>query len=122
MSLGRTSEAVFDPNGLLLEGEAFGEMVTIVSGQNLAAGSVCGQSPSGGKYRLALAASNDGSEVPCAILPEACDASGGDKQAFVFYVGRFRQSKLAFGTGITAAASRRALAQKGIQVVAAQPA
>jgi hypothetical protein len=123
MSLGRTSESVYDPNGLLIDrDDAFGEAVTIVSGQNLAAGSVLGQITSGGKYALALAASNDGSQTPCAIIPEACDASGGDKTAFVFYTGRFRQNKLVFGTGITAAASRRDLAQKGLKIQSGQAA
>lgn len=121
--LGRTSESNYDPNGLLLDRDnAFGEMVTVVSGQNLAAGALLGQITSGGKYKASLTASADGSETPCAILAEACDASGGDKSAFVFYTGSFRESKVVYGTAHTAASTRRALAQKGIFVLAGQPA
>lgn len=120
-----TSESAFDPNGLLVQlqgAPVFGEMVTVVSGQNLAAGALVGQITSGGKYALALAASEDGSEDPVAILAEACDASGGDKSAFVYYTGEFNQAKVVFGTGITAAASRRLLAQMGIFLHNGQPA
>jgi hypothetical protein len=123
MPLGRTAESNYDPNGLLLDrDDAFGESVTIVSGQNLAAGAVLGQITSGGKYTLAAAAAGDGSATPVAVLVDACDASGGDKAAFVYYTGRFRESKLTFGAGLTAAATRRTLAQRGIKVYATQPA
>lgn len=112
----------YDPNGIVVPGfDVFGENVTIVSGQNLAAGAVIGQITSGGKYKLALAASSDGSEDPVAILAEACDASGGDKTAYVYYAGGFRERGLVFGTGITAAAFRRILAQRGIFIQASQP-
>lgn len=112
----------FDPNGLEIQGyDFFGETVTIVSGQNLAKGAVLGQITSGGKYKLALAASNDGSEDPVAILAEACDASGGDKSAYVYYTCGVRERALVFGTGITAAAFRRKLAQKGIFIQGSQP-
>ncbi len=122
--VGKTSEAVFDPNGLLLPqmAEAFGEAVTIISGQNLAAGALLGQITASGKYTLSLSAAADGSQTPVAVLPEAVDASGGDKSAFVFYTGFFRESKMVFGAGITAALFRRTLAQRGIFVVPAQPA
>lgn len=121
--VGRTSESVFDPNGLLLDrDDAFGEMVTILADQVLAAGAAVGQITTGGKYILSLAAAVDGSQAIAGILAEACDATGADKQAFVYYTGRFRQSKVVFGTGHTAAANRRTLAQKGIQIVAGQPA
>lgn len=123
MPLGRTTESNFDPNGLLLDrDDAMGESVTIVSGQNLVAGSVLGQITSGGKYALAAAASVDGSQTPVAIIADACDASAGDKTAFVYYTGRFRESKLTFGSGITAAGSRRTMAQRGLKVIATQPA
>lgn len=121
----KVTESTFDPNGLLVQiqgAPVFGEMVTIASGQNLQAGALVGQITSGGKYALSLAAGNDGSEVPAAVLAEACDASGGDKSAFVYYAGEFNESKVVIGTGHTAAALRRTLAQMGIFLHKPQPA
>lgn len=113
----KVSEAAFDPNGLLVQlqgAPVYGAMVTIVSGQNLAAGSLLGQITTGGKYALSLAASSDGSEAPVAIIPEACDASGGDKSAFVYFLAEVNEAKVVFGTGHTAASQRRRLAQLGL--------
>jgi hypothetical protein len=117
--VGVTNHGTLDPNGLVVSrigAPVNGEPVTIVSGQNLAAGALLGQITTGGKYALALAASDDGSQTPCAVLAEACDASGGDKTAFVYYAGEFNENKVVFGTGITAAANRRALAQRGLHI------
>lgn len=112
----------YEPNGLEVQGyDLFGATVTIVSGQTVAKGAVLGQITTGGKYALALAASSDGSEDPVAILAEACDASAGDKSAYVYFTGGFRERALVFGTGITAAAFRRTLAQKGIFIIGSQP-
>jgi len=123
--VGVTNHAALDPNGIfvsLLGAPVYGETVTIASGQNLAAGAVLGQT-SGGKYVLALADSEDGSQTPDAILAEACDASGGDKQAFVYYQVECNQRKLVLGTGITLnAALRKALSRKGIFLHASLPA
>lgn len=113
----------YDPNDLVIRNGAplFGENVTIVSGQNLAKGSALGQITTGGKYKLSLTASNDGSEAIAAILPEAVDASGGDTTAYVYYTGEFRDRAVVFGTGHTAAANRRTLAQKGIILRGSRP-
>lgn len=116
----RTSETPFDPNGLLVQVQGapvFGEMVTIASGANLVAGDLLGQITSGGKYIKSLSGAGDGSETPCAIIAEACDASGGDKSAFVYYAGEFNEAKVNIGASHTAAALRRTLAQKGIFLV-----
>lgn len=42
--------------------------VTLLTGQDLKAGSVLGKITSGGKYKLTTIAASDGSEVPSAIL------------------------------------------------------
>ncbi|MFN3464725.1 MAG: head decoration protein [Terricaulis sp.] len=115
--VGVTNHGALDPNGLLVAlngAPVSGEMVTIVSGQNLAAGALLGQITTGGKYSKSLSASSDGSQTPCAILAEACDASGGDKSAFVYYTGEFNENKVDIGASHTAAGLRRTLAQKGI--------
>lgn len=121
MSASRTAATPFNPNGLLLpSAEAFGERVTIAAGANLTAGAVLGQITSGGKYALSASAANDGSQVPVAILGEDAAAASADAVAFVYYVGAFRESALTFGAGHTAAALRRALAQRGLQIAPAQ--
>ncbi|CAK8987140.1 Portal protein [Cleaved into: Protein B*] [Durusdinium trenchii] len=41
-----------------------------------------------GKYLLSLAAADDGSQTPKAVLAEDCDASAGDKTAIVYFAGK----------------------------------
>lgn len=118
--VGRVTEPTFDPNGLLVQVQGapvFGEMVTIISGQNLAAGAVLGKITASGKFNLSLSAAGDGSNTPVAVLAEACDASGGDKSAFVYYNGEFNEAKLVFGTAHTAALLRQSMAQNGLFIV-----
>ena len=79
--------------------------ITVVSGAGaLAANTVLGQITTGLKYKTALSASEDGSEVPRLILAGAVDATSGDKTALAYCSGDFDAAKLVFGTGITAAA------------------
>ena len=52
--------------------------VTLLSGENLAAGTVVGQITTGGKYIASDANASDGSEDPAGILYAAVDASAGD--------------------------------------------
>lgn len=121
----KVTESAFDPNGLLVQlagAPIFGENVTIVSGQNLAAGAVLGQITASGKYNLSASAAGDGSNTPVAVLAEACDASGGDKSAFVYYTGEFNAAKVVLGAGHTLAAIRRTCAQRGIFLHSPQPA
>lgn len=121
----KVTESAFDPNAMLVQlmgAPVYGRMVTIASGANLAKGALVGQITTGGKYVLSLAAAEDGSQTIAGVLAEACDASGGDKSAFVYFTGEFNEDKLVFGTGHTAAARARTLAQLGLFLHAAQPA
>ncbi len=59
------------------------EVVTLISGQNLAAGVVLGEITASGKYTQFNQDASDGSQTAAAILRSACDASGGDKQCVV---------------------------------------
>jgi Bacteriophage lambda head decoration protein D len=52
--------------------------LTLISGQNLAAGTVLGRITASGKYTTYANGASDGSEVAAAILYDATDASGGD--------------------------------------------
>ena len=56
------------------------EGVTIVTGQNLAAGTVLGKITASGKYAAYSNAASDGTEVAAGILFEAVNATGGDKK------------------------------------------
>lgn len=121
----KVSESAFDPNGLLVQlngAPVFGEMVTIASGANLAKGDAVGQITSGGKYIKSLSGASDGSQTIAGILADDCDASGGDKQAFVYYTGEFNAAKVSLGASHTLASVRRSLAQRGIFLHSAQPA
>ena len=115
---GVTAHAAYDPNGILINGPAPRRIdtVTLLSGQNMAAGKVLGKITTGGKYKEALAASSDGSQLVAnmVILLEACDASGGDKQCRVLVTGDFDATKALFGTGFTFAAIKDYLAHVGL--------
>lgn len=70
------------------EGEFIGESamgigfhldeLTLISGQNLAAGVVVGKITASGKYTTYANGASDGSEVAAGIMYAAVDASGGD--------------------------------------------
>ena len=59
------------------------ENVTIVSGQDLGAGAVLGKISASGKYTAVDQAAGDGSQTAVAVLIDACDATGGDKDAAI---------------------------------------
>ncbi len=111
------NEGTFTPDNLLAgDYPRVTDTVTLVSGQNLGRGAVLGKITASGKYTLSLAAAEDGSEDPCAVLAAATDASGGDKKTAIYQTGEFNQDALTFGTGHskTTAATRDALRALGI--------
>ena len=59
------------------------EKVTIVSGQDLAAGDVVGKITSGGKYAVYEETAIDGTEVAAGVLFDAVDASAADKTGVI---------------------------------------
>ena len=61
------------------------ETVTLISGQDLEAGSVLGKITASGKYTILAPAAGDGSEVADAILWDTVDASAGDKTVVVIF-------------------------------------
>lgn len=91
--------------------------VTLASGQSLARGAVLGKITSGGKYVLSASAASDGSQTPDLILAEACDASGGDKEALAYARGDFLSIGLVLGTGHTVDSIREGLRAKGITII-----
>lgn len=59
------------------------DVVTLITGQNLAPGAVLGKITVSGKYTLLAPAAEDGSEVAAAVLFAAVDATAADKAAVV---------------------------------------
>lgn len=83
--------------------------ITVVSGEGvLVRGTVLGKVTASGKYRQSLAASNDGSETPKAILAVDVDATSADVDTVEYASGGFNGAKLTLGTGITLAAVKAA--------------
>lgn len=110
------TEEVYAPDGFLNSGDGLrSDKITVVSGQDaMVAGTVLGKITTGGAFALSLSASNDGSEVPDAILAEDLDATTEDTQALVYIAGDFNADLLTIGTGHTAADIKDGLRVKGI--------
>ena len=87
---------------------------TLVSGQNLVAGSVLGKITASGKYNLSASAAGDGSNTPDLILAHDADATGGDLEVIAYEGGDFIGSALTLGAGHTLASIREGLRAKGI--------
>ena len=81
-----TLTEVNHPGGFLIseaEGNRARDDVTIISGQNVNAGTVLGIITASGKYTQYDSNASDGSETAKAIAYNACDATGGDTVAAV---------------------------------------
>lgn len=89
------------------------EAVTVVSGQNLAAGTVVGKITGSGKYKAYDANNTDGSEVAAGILYEAVDASLADAPGVI--IARHAEVAEVHLTGIDAGGKTQ-LAALGIVV------
>jgi hypothetical protein len=66
------------------------------------------------KLKQCLAAAEDGSAVPFAILPEDVDATSADKNCPVYATGHFNEEALIYGTGHTADTVRGRFREIGI--------
>lgn len=99
----------YTPDNLLAgDYPAVTDIVTILSGENLARGTCLGKITATGKHVIVNSGgTDDGRRTPVAILAEDCDASDGDKQAVVYLSGAFTESGVTFG-GTDAAATHRA--------------
>lgn len=93
---------------------------TILTGQDLKAGSVLGVVTASGKAVLSLSAAGDGSEIPRFILLEDLNTASpaGDKVFNVAAEGYFNETALVIGTGHTADSIRVALRDRGIYLSA----
>lgn len=118
-SFGNVDTYASDIALLVGDGPTVSRNITLLSGQNQPRGAVLGKVTASGKYKLALAAANDGSEVPSVILAEACDASAADKVTVAYFAATVDESALTYGTGHTAATCREPLRDVGINLQAA---
>lgn len=93
---------------------------TILTGQDLAAGSVLGIITTGGKLKLVDSASADGSQVPRFVLADAVDSTGGDVTGVrnqLVSAGLVNSDKLVFGGTDTISTHFVALKETGIIAV-----
>ena len=121
-SYGVTTTA-YDPNGILAGTENYNTIeVTILSGQNLVAGSVLGKVTASGKCVLSLSGSSDGSETPYAILMEDRDASAADLVGVALITGQVNDNQLTLGTAHTIASITEGLRGLGIVIKTSVPA
>jgi hypothetical protein len=95
---------------------------TLISGQNLVAGSVLGKITASGKWTMVAPAAGDGSEVARAILFAAVDASGGDKPCvLITRIAEVNQAELNFAA-LNGGQITTAIAQLAAQNILVRPA
>lgn len=110
-----TDTSVLNKN-IVADGNITTRKVTILTGQNLVAGSVIGKITASGKYILSLSAAADGSEVPDMVLAQDVDATGGDVEAIAYETATVVATALTLGAGHTVASIRAGLRGKGIKI------
>lgn len=104
----------YDPNGIIVgpfpvqtSGATIGEAA------DLEAGAVLGRITGSGKYIRSVAAADDGSQTPVAILLTAAAAAAADAEAIILLTGEVDGAKLNFGAGHTAATVEAAFRAAG---------
>mgnify|MGYP000943517816 CR=1 FL=1 len=77
------------------------DAITVLSGQNLAAGTVLGKVTASGKFKAATASGSDGGQTAVAVLAYAVDASAGDAAGVaITRVAEVNADLLVFGATI----------------------
>lgn len=115
------NEGAFSPDALLGGDSddiiAIKVVIAAGAGNNLKRGHVLGKITASGKYTLALAASNDGSQVPDVILAHDVDATAGDVEAMVYIRIVANKSAVLFGAGLTVVSTFDVLRTKCIFLI-----
>ena len=86
---------------LLLGGLAQTKTGTLITGQDLAAGTVLGRITASGKLTTAVKAAGDGSNTPVGVLIHAVDATAADKDCQLYTGGDLDATMLTWGAGYT---------------------
>lgn len=97
-----SSNSTQDTNNPLVLGPVQTDSEVLITGQNLAAGTVLGRITASGKLTQSIKAANDGSETPVSILIHPIDATGGDAICQIYIGGKFNETLLVWGAGFTA--------------------
>lgn len=95
------------------------EQGTVLSGNNLARGTVLGRITASGKYVAVDSTAVDGSQNPYGILADDTDASSADAVGGIYLKGYFNENQLVFGGTDTIADHKTALRDLGIYTKAA---
>lgn len=121
-SLVTVNSTDYDPLPLVVGGfDTASRSITLLAGQAYKRGSVLGRITASGKYTLATAAANDGSQTPAVVLSLDCDATGGDVACPAYFKAVVSEAACIFGAGITAASAREPLRDAGINLQSSQP-
>lgn len=117
MSLGVTTEGSHHPDRLYagdMPRESIKVTIAAGGGQDLKRGDLLGKKIISGDYLLSLAAANDGTEVPDAILAEDIADADLPAEAIVYRAGEFNRNAVRLGTGHTFASVIQGLRERGI--------
>ena len=109
-------DATQNTKNILADDDYTTRKVTILSGQNIVAGTVLGKITATGKYITSLSAAVDGSQTPDFLAGTDVDATSGDKETIVYETGTFVATALTLGAGHTIATIREGLRVKGILI------
>jgi hypothetical protein len=91
-----------------------GQRTIAAAGVVLKRGTVLGRITANGKYVIATAAANDGSQTPVAILVDDTDVTSADAITGIYAMGEFNKAAVILGAGITADAAQNALEAQNI--------
>ena len=104
----------YDPNGLIVGPyPVMTDAATIGTAADLTKGAVLGRITASGKYIRSVAAAEDGSEEPVAVLLTDAAAASADAEALILLSGEVDAAKLNFGAGHTAATVETAFRAAG---------
>ena len=92
--------------------------ITIISGQNLNAGTVLGRITASGKWTLHNPTASDGSEVARGVLGSDCDATIADKKAVgIVRLAEVKGAMLIYKAAITAPQKAAAIIALAAQMI-----
>lgn len=112
---GFTNEGTYAHENLLAgEFPRVTEKVTVLTGNNLVAGTVVGVVTASGKVVAVDDSLANGAQNPYAVLADDVDASAADAEGIVYLSGHFNENALVFGDDDTIADHRAALRGLGI--------
>lgn len=106
--LAESSSAATTDAPMVLGGSVHTANGVLITGQDLAAGTVLGRITASGKLTIADQDGVNGSQIPVGILVHACDAGDADADCQYYYSGEFNSDLLVWDAGFTAALQKSA--------------